>query len=308
MECRKVLQVHSKIRCIITGFFSLFFNLIFNRITTFTFNLNVKIMKKIFMLLTLFFCHQWAQSQTIAGYAVNGYLQNAVHPNSCSSEFVTGVPDDSLWVNFDTGNIMNGTFNHVSTDSIGDELLIETGFHPSNYNVSLLLSTGLYSATHVVGTNDWLDIDSVFWYYAFTACNEGSGLSPRHILPLDYSQDFGLTTADTVTGIKIEFLFTTGTPDLAGVYLVTAQPVAAKSLQIDEQLSIFPNPITNQVTFTSNLAKETVVEIYDINANSITKRKFIHTTTIDTDNLNSGIYFYKVYSNNEIIEKGKLIK
>ena len=89
-------------------------------------------------------------SQTLGGYAIADYLKSAIHPDGCSSDYVTGPPDDSTWVNFNNGDVMTGLFRGSWRDTIGNELLLETSYHPDNYNIRLLLNTGLFSTSHVV--------------------------------------------------------------------------------------------------------------------------------------------------------------
>ena len=186
--------------------------------------MQLKTIQRQIIFLFLGFNFLGANSQTLGGHSIADYLISAIHPNGCSSDFVTGAPDDSTWVNFSDGDVMKGYFEFSWTDSIGDELLLETSYHPDNYNVRLLLSTGLYSTPYVVHEADWIQITDTPWVHIFPDCTIGMENVQRYILPLDFDLHFGLNASDVVIGIEITFLSTLGSPDLAGVYIISEKP------------------------------------------------------------------------------------
>lgn len=179
---------------------------------------------KRYLFLLLLLVAVTSRAQVFYGYTIADFLVDAVHPNGCNPNYVLNLPDDSTWVNFKDGDIITGTFGQRWTDTTWEELLLETSYHEDNYTVSLYLSNGTYSATHFVSTVDWTQIPDTPWVHLFTSCNVGREGRARYILPLDFRTHFGLTNADTVVGIRIEFRATTGDPDLAGVYIVTQVP------------------------------------------------------------------------------------
>src|SRR5688500_17936673 len=131
-------------------------------------------MKYLLPVSLLFFCSFTGISQTFFGYSIQDFLVNAVHPNGCEDNYVLGYPDDSTWVNFNTGQVMTGNFGSGWTDGDGDDLLLETSYHRDNYNVRLLLSTGFYSATVAVNQPDWTQIPDTPWIHLFTNCTAGT--------------------------------------------------------------------------------------------------------------------------------------
>lgn len=161
------------------------------------------------------------RAQTLGGITLLDALDTAVHPNGCLDDYITGFPNDSTWVNFIPGQFMTGNFSGAHTDGGGYDLLIETSFNKDNYAVNLLLSTGLYSDTHFINTQDWELLNPVFWAYnTSTTCNNSYSSSFHFMSRMDFSADFGLGPTETVTGIRITFLTTTGEPDIAGVYII----------------------------------------------------------------------------------------
>ncbi len=182
-----------------------------------------------------------AQPFPFHGYDIYDYLVTAYHPAGCNPDYVTGLPNDSTWVNMSTNTVMTGYFGMQWMDEDGDELLLETSFNPDNYNVRLILEGGLFSNAVGVNIGDWIDLPQVHWEYIFEFCGPGNQLSTAWLLPMDFAS-FGVTATDIVIGVEITFLTTTGLPDLAGVYIITP-PCAFLSLGPD--VSLCPGETTD---------------------------------------------------------------
>ncbi|MES1181242.1 MAG: hypothetical protein ABUL44_00450, partial [Flavobacterium sp.] len=195
-------------------------------------------MKKIALISLFVFAHLIAAAQSLGGFPIFDYLVSAVHPFGCSAAYILGPPDDSTWVNFNDGDVMTGNFGNAWTDTTGNELLLETSYHRANYSVRMILSTGAFSSSHAVNQIDWTQITDTAWTHLFAKCSVGSQTAQRFIIPLDFNQDFGLNSTDTVTGIEITFLFTTGLPDLAGIYIISKPPCITNHLSKDTTLCL----------------------------------------------------------------------
>ena len=90
-------------------------------------------------------------------------------------------------------------------------------------------------------------------------------------------------------------------------------PTGLNSLNAEKvnAVSIFPNPFNESTNILINDASQinkAELKMYnvlgEIVLNKILTQKL---TTIETSNLTSGIYIYKIYSNNTIIQSGRLI-
>ncbi|MFK7786322.1 MAG: hypothetical protein AB8B56_14475, partial [Crocinitomicaceae bacterium] len=176
-------------------------------------------MRKSISLFFFFFLTFWGSTQTIGPYTIYDWLVSAVHPNGCIDNYVTGLPNDSTWVNFGNGDITTGLFGNTHVDGPGVDIVIETSYNTDNYAVRLMLQGGGFSNVHNVVIGDWVTIPSVLWRYLFGSCGTGSSTSQRRYVDLDFITDFGLNAADVVEGIEITFLTSGGAPDLAGVYI-----------------------------------------------------------------------------------------
>lgn len=171
-----------------------------------------------------FFNHSALQAQSLGPYPIFDYWVTATHPNGCSSNYVTGAPDDSTWVNFQPGDVSVGYFGNAWLDQPGDDLLLETSYHPDNYDVQLVYTNGSLSTIHNVSISSWTQLPDTPWKHLFTNCFSSTFGMSRYMVALDFDTDFGATLNDTVAGLKITFLQTVGAPDLAGVYIIQEPP------------------------------------------------------------------------------------
>jgi endonuclease I/chitodextrinase len=72
-------------------------------------------------------------------------------------------------------------------------------------------------------------------------------------------------------------------------------------------ISIYPNPVSNILNIQLKNSRETQIEIYNILGKRVFSRTIQQSQSIQLDNLNSGVYILKLTQNNSIISK-KLIK
>ncbi|MBK9105543.1 MAG: hypothetical protein IPL92_13495 [Saprospiraceae bacterium] len=160
-----------------------------------------------------------AQPYPFNGYTLYDHLVTATHPNGCPSNYVTGLPDDSTWVNMLDWSVMTGYFEYSWSDLPGDDLLLESSFHHDNYSVRLILEGGNFSSSFVVTQSMWTDLPFINWTHMFPGCIPGNAASPRLLLSLDFSL-FGIGPEAVVTGIEITFLPTSGQADFSGAYII----------------------------------------------------------------------------------------
>jgi hypothetical protein len=95
---------------------------------------------------------------------------------------------------------------------------------------------------------------------------------------------------------------------------VNCQATDVKSINMDAQnqvMTVSPNPFKSYATFSLNDASKN--NLYDLNVYNVLGKMIISTqitnivTTLNTSNLQSGIYFYKVTESGKLIQTGKLI-
>lgn len=115
-----------------------------------------------------------------------------------------------------------------------------------------------------------------------------------------------LTTTGAITTTAVSVVATM-IPSGCGPLSVPSFDAANKN----EAVTIYPNPFTTLITIRINDASElnkAELKIFNILGeeviNSVVTKQV---TTLETGNLSSGIYFYKVINNNKTIQAGKLI-
>jgi hypothetical protein len=76
-----------------------------------------------------------------------------------------------------------------------------------------------------------------------------------------------------------------------------------------ENITVYPNPFTNQINIHLNsIAGISEFRMYNVLGSEVMNTTIINqSTTFETSNLPSGVYFYKVFNENKIIQTGKII-
>ena len=89
-------------------------------------------------------------------------------------------------------------------------------------------------------------------------------------------------------------------------------PLNALSLQEEASLSpsvsVYPNPFTESFTFELVNAEHATLVLYELSGRIVFTQPLSVSTTIQTSNLNEGIYMYHVTNNDQHLTTGKLIK
>ncbi len=81
-----------------------------------------------------------------------------------------------------------------------------------------------------------------------------------------------------------------------------------------EEITIYPNPIIDELNVQANNYDPTEITLYDLSSRKLLQQTFTNTTTLNTEQLAKGMYFYevrcfdKLSRTNRIIKNGKLIK
>ncbi len=78
--------------------------------------------------------------------------------------------------------------------------------------------------------------------------------------------------------------------------------------QNETLITIFPNPLDDQLVINTNNNDPTEITLYDITSEKILQQNFTNTLTLNTEKLPKGIYIYELRYKNELIKKGKVIK
>ena len=72
--------------------------------------------------------------------------------------------------------------------------------------------------------------------------------------------------------------------------------------------TLCPNPFTNRMSITISNNSPCDIILYDLSSRNILQQTFTKSTTLNTEQLANGMYFYTIQNRNGIIKTGKVIK
>lgn len=141
------------------------------------------------------------------------------------------------------------------------------------------------------------------------------------VLINDYSELKGTIIAnngavDLTTGVVLEGRAFTTVGGLSTSAVAVTMPVGCSALgtstfQEEQKANVYPNPFHSFITIEiSNQfeIKNSQIILYDVFGKEVKKATVTEkTTTLETSNLKSGVYLYKIISNGKIIQTGKLL-
>lgn len=136
------------------------------------------------------------------------------------------------------------------------------------------------------------------------------------------TENNGVLTATQATGVSYQWRTCTDddipgatqqsyTPTVVGDYMVyieepagcgyysnciTVTTLATNSFDIANKLKLYPNPAQNQVTIEANKLTNASLQIMDINGRVLQNQTLQNTNTINIENLQSGVYLFKISS------------
>ncbi len=108
--------------------------------------------------------------------------------------------------------------------------------------------------------------------------------------------------------IATDTLIRTGLEDVFVAKLGYSSSVGITEIKINNECVLYPNPFTNSVRVKTNNNEQFQIILYDIVSRKLLQRNFTNTTTINTEQLASGLYIYEVRNKNGILANGKVIK
>ncbi len=249
------------------------------------------------------------------------------------NNFDTWIVNNTYVCASTTPNQGGGNYLHIY-DDLGGDYCAHSGFYGSG-------SGGLVYATMTTGINtmgstldsiqfDWLcqgqtgpilasygsvdySIDGgISWvnitmpmaqyngHSAWTHTDITSTQLPAMLNHLDFRLRFGFTNSGygTNPAFAIDNLKITGNSSSVGI----------SSISSNEDLMIYPNPFSDQLTINMNNNSSSELTIYDVTSRKLIQQYFVNSLVINTDELAKGLYLYEVKTNSRIVRKGKLTK
>ena len=106
----------------------------------------------------------------------------------------------------------------------------------------------------------------------------------------------------------------TYTIDTFSLYFYKNLSAGVEAINNDIKTSVFPNPTTTVLNISTNSKEQLEITLYDLSSRKILQQTFTNTTTLNTEQLAKGMYFYevscfdKLSRTSRIIKNGKVIK
>jgi hypothetical protein len=139
----------------------------------------------------------------------------------------------------------------------------------------------------------------------------------------DYNHIVGFNGPNLIKVCQIDGTYQTlcanlnigGTPGGASIRLATQvpQPTACSTTGIqnvfsNNLISIFPNPTSNELNIQTNHNQPSEIILYDILSRKLLHQTFTNSVSLNTEQLQKGIYIYELRDKKGVIKKGKVVK
>lgn len=82
----------------------------------------------------------------------------------------------------------------------------------------------------------------------------------------------------------------------------------AKNNPTENELSVFPNPASEKINFSTHTSQPSAIILYDIALRKILRKEFINSISLNIASLSKGIYLFEIIDKNGLINAGKVIK
>ncbi|HVA97277.1 MAG TPA: YCF48-related protein [Bacteroidia bacterium] len=264
----------------------------------------------------------------------NGYIIKTTNGGATWTQEVSNSPDHLFSIHFADANNgwavgPNGVIVH--TVNGGTTWTLQTSPIPSqdNFSVFALSATSAF----VVGSNGlmiktinsgvtWttVTVPTVNHIFDITFVTSTSGWAVGAGGDIEITNDGGTTwttqPSNTTNDIESISMKSTGLGWYAGksgtTYIYGTSPASINELYNSTAVTIYPNPFTISTTLqidSKTKQSEYVITIYNVLGKQVME-KYIHNKaicTINRENLENGIYIYKIEAGTQIIKTGKLI-
>jgi hypothetical protein len=123
---------------------------------------------------------------------------------------------------------------------------------------------------------------------------------PNTILPIT------INASSAIAGTPIAMPVTTSYSDMASC--TAGSPLSVYEPDAMPVFTIYPNPVTDNLTVNSNSGESLEFTLYDITSREIMQHQFANSITIHTEALAKGIYLYTIKNRNGGYKSGKIVK
>ena len=208
-----------------------------------------------------------------------------------------------MWEKSAGGNYVDQS-NGISTDAAGNSYI--TGYFQSDtsrFDSTLLLNTSGNQITFVTQYDPFGKVD---WAIApiGNSNNAGAGTSYNNAgvyLTGNFRSSSIVFNTDTLPSSKQGFYL--AKLDTTTIILTGINPIHTPS----DKIQVYPNPSTGTI-YLSGLTHGTNIVVYNmLGENMIATSPHGQTDVIDLSSYSKGIYFYTIYEQGNVVQKGKIV-
>ncbi len=270
----------------------------------------------------------FAQQDSIEFHTtVDAFLAACPNPSSLTFEDFEGGPaDDFLACGtavssmesecFPAGEIQEGVIFTNSGASVGAEMLfVNSGsfFGLANPGIA---SNNFFSSTYVLFTGN-VPVHNVA-FDLYSPIGSGAidlriyGVSTELLLTVTYdasniAQFVGFSSVEAIERIELQNPGNTLIETVAQFYFGDCELVLSTNEAEPQNITIFPNPVIDELTITSETLVERV-RIFKVNGQEVfTRNANAKSLSTNLSHLNPGVYFVKIYSK-DLVKTVKIIK
>jgi Secretion system C-terminal sorting domain len=290
------------------------------------------------LLRTVNYAPPWFQPTT----GTSDYYNSCANTTPTSFGYYTGVPGNFFGYQYaNTGIAYCGLFATL-IDSLPyreyiEVKLLDTLLAGIKYYVSFYISlsdSSKYSTDDIgaVFSNDTIKNDTSSWNLPFFPQieNQNGFISDKtawNLIKGEFIAQGGetfLTIGNFKDNFNTDTLYVGGSffntiSYLGGYYYIDDVCVSTDSLvcftstgiikvTTEPEILLFPNPFSDRLNISVKSSGYVVVNLYDIYSRNLFRKLFEISTSINTEQLAKGIYYYDVRNKNEVITKGVIIK
>lgn len=215
-------------------------------------------------------------------------------------------------------NILNGGTPGASANTfqVGTQDAGLTGLNPYSLNHSLsyhhlrmTMSPAVEAVAPVLPANISLRVGR-FTFTNTTSWTTNS--DPSFMLVMNATGGLTQCTATTY----IDGATTSTTLDQEGITtdsIIDCSITLNPAVGIDEvknaaTTDVYPNPFLSELNIHTNNCGLSEIILYDITSRKLVEKYFTNSISLNTEEFTSGIYFYEIRNENEVIRKGKVVK
>lgn len=85
-------------------------------------------------------------------------------------------------------------------------------------------------------------------------------------------------------------------------------PTGVNSVDANLNFKIYPNPVLNQLTISSEVTETFSFRLFDLTSRKIIEKQIHGSEVINLPNMKSGLYFYEVSNGKGMLQQGKIVK